>query len=193
MNNKFLSAELLAINNSIKAIAVIIAVFCGLQTNAQGYTGYENGHEWVDMGTSVMWATTNVGAASATNYGDFYSWKGGKSDAVKKWGGKWRMPTAEEYRELVSKCKLTWTGNTAKITAKNGNVLYLPAYGYLQNSSLTSGATETSSHGYYWTGDHDSYEDDAICFSLWIDHHGAYTSSKKQWYGMFIRLVMPID
>ena len=37
-------------------------------------TGENNGHEWVDLGLSVKWATCNVGASSPEEYGDYYAW-----------------------------------------------------------------------------------------------------------------------
>lgn len=37
-------------------------------------TGYENGHEWVDLGLSVKWATCNVGASRPSDYGGYYAW-----------------------------------------------------------------------------------------------------------------------
>lgn len=33
-----------------------------------------NGHEWVDLGLSVKWATCNVGADSPSDYGDYFAW-----------------------------------------------------------------------------------------------------------------------
>ena len=36
--------------------------------------GFENGHEWVDLGLSVKWATCNVGATTPEEYGDFFAW-----------------------------------------------------------------------------------------------------------------------
>ena len=36
--------------------------------------GYENGYAYVDLGLSVKWATMNVGAANATEYGKYYAW-----------------------------------------------------------------------------------------------------------------------
>lgn len=33
-----------------------------------------NGHEAVDLGLSVMWATCNVGASSPEEYGDYFAW-----------------------------------------------------------------------------------------------------------------------
>lgn len=32
------------------------------------------GHEAVDLGTGILWATTNVGAATPTDYGRYFSW-----------------------------------------------------------------------------------------------------------------------
>lgn len=37
-------------------------------------TGKINGHEYVDLGLSVKWATCNVGASSPTDYGNYYAW-----------------------------------------------------------------------------------------------------------------------
>ena len=37
-------------------------------------TGSENGHEWVDLGLSVKWATCNVGATKPEGYGGYFSW-----------------------------------------------------------------------------------------------------------------------
>ena len=37
-------------------------------------TGSINGHDWVDLGLSVKWATCNVGASSPSDYGRYYAW-----------------------------------------------------------------------------------------------------------------------
>ncbi len=37
-------------------------------------TGTEVGHNWVDLGLSVCWATTNIGATNEGDYGDYYAW-----------------------------------------------------------------------------------------------------------------------
>lgn len=34
-------------------------------------TGVHNGHEWIDLGLSVKWATCNIGASTPWEYGDF--------------------------------------------------------------------------------------------------------------------------
>ena len=35
---------------------------------------FENGYEYVDLGLSVKWATCNVGASKAEDYGDYFAW-----------------------------------------------------------------------------------------------------------------------
>ena len=35
---------------------------------------YNNGHEYVDLGLSVKWATMNVGANAPEGYGDYFAW-----------------------------------------------------------------------------------------------------------------------
>ena len=37
-------------------------------------TGVENGHNWVDLGLSVKWATCNVGATTPEGYGNYFAW-----------------------------------------------------------------------------------------------------------------------
>lgn len=37
-------------------------------------SGKSNGHEYVDLGLSVKWATCNVGANSPEGYGNYYAW-----------------------------------------------------------------------------------------------------------------------
>jgi hypothetical protein len=39
-------------------------------------TGILNGHEWVELGLSVKWATCNIGASNPTEYGGYFSWGG---------------------------------------------------------------------------------------------------------------------
>ncbi len=39
-----------------------------------GYKGTENGHEWVNLGLSVKWATCNVGAGSPEECGGYFAW-----------------------------------------------------------------------------------------------------------------------
>lgn len=102
-------------------------------------TGTISGHDYVDLGLSVKWATCNVGASSPSGRGNYYAWgetgtkseyeygnykyymdgkiidigtniSGTKYDAARvNWGGTWRMPTLEDFEELKNRCTWTWT------------------------------------------------------------------------------------
>lgn len=138
-----------------------------------------NGHESVDLGLSVRWATCNVGATSPGHCGDYYAWGetetkskyaeknsktcgkdvgdigGTKRDVAHAvWGAPWRMPTKEEIDELINECTWTWTmeGGHAgyEVTGKNGNSIFLPAAGVLEGTSLR----RVGDGGHYWSGTH---------------------------------------
>ena len=98
-----------------------------------------NGHEYVDLGLSVKWATCNVGANTPEEYGNYYAWgetstkssydddnckswersmsdiRGNSSyDAARaNWGSNWRLPTASEFEELIDNCDY-------QLTTQNG-------------------------------------------------------------------------
>ena len=109
--------------------------------------GSENGHEWVDLGFSVKWATSNAGSVSKSKYYDVPS---------SKWGGTWRTPTYKEFAELENNCRSTWisdyngTGKNGLIFTSNlnGMSIFLPAEGFINN-----GYREVNSTGYYWTNE----------------------------------------
>ncbi|MBO7616100.1 MAG: leucine-rich repeat protein [Bacteroidales bacterium] len=71
--------------------------------------------------------------------------------ATANWGPDWRMPTEEEWEELLDNTTVTWTTqngvNGRLFTATNGNSLFLPAAGYRGSSSLQY----AGSHGNYWS------------------------------------------
>ena len=68
-------------------------------------TGSINGHEWVDLGLSVKWATCNVGASSPSDYGSYYAWGETKPKSEYRWdnykfkvtGDSWNNVTFNKY------------------------------------------------------------------------------------------------
>lgn len=76
-----------------------------------------------------------------------------------KWGGSWRMPTHEEYNELVDKCTWRWTTrnnmNGYEITGTTGNTIFLPANAqnssgeYIRGEYWTSTLQDGARHAYY--------------------------------------------
>ena len=50
----------------------------------------ENGHEYVDLGLSVKWATCNVGATKPEEYGDYFAWGETQPKSYYDWSNyKW--------------------------------------------------------------------------------------------------------
>ena len=72
--------------------------------------------------------------------------------AAVNWGGKWRMPTDDEWTELRENCTWTWTTlngvNGYEVTSKtNGNSIFLPM-AFFRGSD---GLYYTSYDGRYWS------------------------------------------
>lgn len=70
-----------------------------------------------------------------------------------KWGGKWRMPTAEECRELISNCTWSYSALNGRngyfVTNKDtGMSIFLPAGGYY---STDMGNTTNNISGSIWS------------------------------------------
>ena len=70
------------------------------------------------------------------------------------WGGDWRMPTADEYEELINNCKWEWTNkdgiNGYKVTSKkNGKSIFMPITGFRYYEGVQFRAIK----GVYWTSD----------------------------------------
>lgn len=55
-------------------------------TGLMPVTGSENGHDWVDLGLSIKWATCNVGAGTPESYGDYYAWGETSTKSDYGWG-----------------------------------------------------------------------------------------------------------
>jgi len=123
------------------------------------YPNGSNGHEYVDLGLSVNWATMNVDARASYECGAVVPWGhvrldkkphaqykvgvGGdnittllpKDDIAHcKMGGNWRIPTIEESDELLHQCQwqkivINHAIHCFKITGPNNNHIILPLNG----------------------------------------------------------------
>lgn len=143
-------------------------------------SGTMNGHEYVDLGLSVMWATCNMGALRPSHYGEYYAW--GEChrknhygfdnyryearlhyleddeplapfiDAANGWGGTWRMPTKDDWQELIEKC--VWKDATQDgkdgflVVGPNGNRIFLPAAGFWGDGDSPE---HVRTDGNYWS------------------------------------------
>ena len=175
-------------------------------------SGYENGHEWIDLGLSVKWASCNVGATTPEEYGDYFAWgeTSPKSEyydyncvtygkamedfsgnpeydaATANWNGSWRIPTFAEQKELIKNCTWNWTSlngvNGMHVIGPNGNSIFLPAAGCCYGLS----SYRVCSEAYYW--DSTPYEDKG-CYHYF--HNSGYVSGwYYRFYGLSVRPVL---
>ena len=163
-------------------------------------TGKINGHEWVDLGlpSGTRWATCNVGATKPEQPGGLYAWgetatktsympSNGKTYgknmddisgnatydvATAKWGKGWRMPTKDEFDELLQYCNYAYVkkGNLYGhqfTNPSNNRSIFLPSTGHKERSSKIENANVC---GNYWasTPYKDSYNNGAYNY-----HFGA--------------------
>ena len=95
------------------------------------YWDQENG-DWIFIGNNISGTQYDVARA--------------------QWGGRWRMPTEVEIKELINKCDWIWmTYNGVsgqKVTGPNGNSIFLPAAGCRFGTSVY----DQGSSGYYRSG-----------------------------------------
>ena len=156
--------------------------------------------EAVDLGLSVKWASSNLGANSPYDGGNCFTWgntkpsdpydsppkcylyhkkikgniSGTQYDAARKaLGNYWRMPTEEEATELLKKCKWIYTAEKGGylVVGPNGNSIFITL-------------------GHYWTSSptpHDYYSVEAMC--LLLDGRNTLVSNYLRYRAYLIRPV----
>ena len=181
-------------------------------------SGTENGYDYVDLGlpSGLKWATCNVGAPTPEGYGNYYAWGEtttkstyysstytyssnpttlplNKDAAAVNMGGSWRMPTKEEWGELMDECSWFWKyGYNGKVSGylvkskHNGNSIFLPAAGYRGSSDLDN----AGSYGYYWSSSlHSGHSGSA--YNLNFDSGDVSWSGYGRYCGQSVRGVCP--
>ena len=137
--------------------------------------------KWVQLWKDgPKFAEYNVGATSATEHGGYYCWGGtyangegiawkddhnegtealtGNNDtATALWGSNWRMPTKEEFDNLIANCVVEWTdsykgsGKQGRIFTGKGayssNSVFFPAAGYCNKGNVYN----QGSNGRFWS------------------------------------------
>ena len=103
-------------------------------------------------------------------------------------GGKWRMPTAGYYQELIDNCNVVetddynGTGVAGRIfTSKvNGNSVFLPAAGYCDDSFVYG----VGSYGRYWSA---SWGSSSFARHLGFSSGELYLCDNFRYYGRSVR------
>lgn len=143
--------------------------------------GVHKEQESGDLELSVEWGTCNMGATNSYEYGKFYTW-----DEIHNYESNgYRLPKAEEQRELLEKCVHAWDENNGVngmwFVAKNGNAVFLPAAGYRGGSDVYY----VGSLGFYWSAS----ASNGNAYYLDFSSAGAFRGSSNRYYGRSVRLV----
>ncbi|MBQ9362325.1 MAG: Ig-like domain-containing protein [Bacteroidaceae bacterium] len=114
-----------------------------------------------------------------------------EDDAARaNWGGSWRMPTDAEWTELQTNCTWTWTSQNGvygrKVTASNGNSIFLPAAGCRYDSYFAG----VGSYGYYWSSSLDESRPSRAWY-VGFYSNGAGRDSYHRYGGRRVRAVYP--
>lgn len=139
--------------------------------------------EAVDLGLSVEWATSNIGANLPEEYGNYYTF----DEAQELSDSNWRVPTQDEINELLANSNYKWTTQNGVhgglfTSKKNGNSIFLPAAG----DHIGSDVYGVGSLGFYWSL---SANDSDKAYYLEFGNDYAIEDSYYRNYSQSVRLV----
>ena len=110
--------------------------------------------------------------------------------AIAKWGQGWRIPSKEDWKELIEKCK--WTKEKAfhvngyRVEGPNGNSIFLPNTGLRFGEKISN-----TDAGYYWTSE--MAQNDRLCACYYYfdgEKHNDIVSTRNYVYSG--RAVRPV-
>lgn len=171
--------------------------------------GSYNYQEWVDLclPSGLKWAKCNMGASESSYSGGYsriepisvcdstgvYSDMGSEINdiATTYWGGGWRMPTAEEFQELIDYCEWTWMTEGYdlpgyEVRGRNGYSIFLPAAGSIcgDNGSVS----DCRSTGAYWSST--PCERQNYAYNLSFSEYGCGIDHNYRYFAMPVRPVV---
>lgn len=169
---------------------------------------------YVDLGlpSGTKWAKYNVGAGSETDYGNYFMYGKGSTSfsagdsaytgmenplnsnvdtATVMWGSKWRTPDRSDVQELINNTTFTWQENFngsgvngAKLTAANGNYIFIPAGGLY---TPAGGKISAVYGGYIWTST--PYSSSDAYYTTFSNSYQGYINHNARTMGHSIRPV----
>ena len=107
-------------------------------------------YRWCNGSDTTLTKYCDVSEYGNNGFSDNLSKLETTDDVVKTYyGNNWRMPTADEMKELVNNCTIEMTTENGiegrKFIGPNGNFIFLPAAGCRSRNDLNSGG------GFYWS------------------------------------------
>ena len=144
-----------------------IMCFMALAINAQSF---------VDLGlpSGTKWKTQNQTG--------LYTY----DDAISKFGN--RLPTKDQWNELIIECVWEWTGSGYKVTGPNGNSIELPAEGRRFGSEPY--VCDVGKFGCYWSSTRaDASYGPNSSWYLHFDSSHECVRDESRGFGLSVRLV----
>ena len=153
---------------------------------------YENGHEYIDLGLSVKWATMNVGASKAEDYGNYYAWGETSTKSTYSWSTyKWcngsystltKYNTSSSYGTVDNKTQLDFSDDAAR--ANWGGAWRMPTeaeWTELREQCTWTWTTQNGVNGYKVTSKKVSYSKNSI-FLPAAGYHDGSSLGKEGFY-----------
>ena len=94
-----------------------------------------------------------------------------------------RLPTKQQWEELIAECQWSWNGSGYKVTGPNGNSIVLPASG---SRSCDGSVFGVGFHGAYWSSTPLASD---YAWDLFFISDGVIMDSIKRCGGFSVRLV----
>ena len=113
----------------------------------------------LNLPSGTKWSNMNLGAATAYDYGTYYTWN---ADIVSQvWGSEWTLPTREQLQELYDGCtwdSFTYNGKSLIVgTSKYAEEGTEPAKIYIalsgQRQPEKTATQYLGSRVYFWTSE----------------------------------------
>ena len=148
--------------------------------------------DFVDLGLSVKWSTSNTGITADRPVGWYYRWP----DAMElKTADGSRMASKAEWDELRRYCTWKWAEQdgiagylvTSKIKGYTDKSIFLPAAGFRFGTSVY-----IDGRGLYWSSSYGSVADNAYYMQFGSDSLNPADDFKRS-YGFFVRLVRSVE
>ena len=139
--------------------------------NQYGYNGFSDGKSALDLEDDVAYV---------------------------EWGRKWRIPSSEEFMELINECDWQWGDFygaqgymiTSRKSGYTDRSIFLLAAGYYDGNYVDNNGTE----GLYWTSSRDEYNNDCYAWYFQINQWGDNGSTLRyRNCGLMIRPVCMYD
>ena len=155
----------------LMALSMIVLPAC---TREEG----EVSGNYIDLGltSGTKWKAVNEKNTADAEL-DLYTY----DEAIAAFGNK--LPSYDQWMELVNECSWTWTGMGYKVVGSNGKSIVLPASGWRYCDGRVS---DVGSFGTYWSS---TPEDSDIAWDLIFNSGEVYVGYTIRCGGLSVRLV----